>query len=399
MNAQPPRSPATPPSVDEIFARARPILAEIRASAPAREAARLLPHAEIRQLAAAGLTSVRVPRDYGGPGLTLRQAFQLVIDIAAADSNIAQGLRSHFLHVEGTRLKSDEGLRQKWFTRYLQGDIVGLARGEIGVANGVHLTRITPEGADFRINGRKFYTTGTLFSQWVNITARDPEDRAEYSVVVPTRREGVEVLDDWDGFGQRMTASGTTVLNNVLAHPDEVAHVDLSAPRSSPGIGQLVLAAAQAGIARNAYLDALDYARTKARSIKHALTASPVENPLIQRTVGELASRAFVSEQIVLATAQLVEEALQTPAATRQDAIIAATVQLAQAQIYTTENAMRSAELLFDVAGASATKRGYNFDRHWRNARTLASHNPMDAKAQTIGAHLLTGSDLPRNFF
>ncbi|EGD06397.1 acyl-CoA dehydrogenase, partial [Burkholderia sp. TJI49] len=41
--------------------------------------------------------------------------------------------------------------------------------------------------------------------------------------------------------------------------------------------------------------------------------------------------------------------------------------------------------------GASATSRAHNFDRHWRNLRTIFSHNPLLHKARVIGDYTLNG--------
>ncbi|KAF1050027.1 acyl-CoA dehydrogenase family protein [Xylophilus sp.] len=388
----------TPETPAEVFARARPLLAGIAAGAARREAERTMPYAEIRRLAEAGLMAVRVPREHGGPGFSLREAYQLVIDTAAADSNIAQALRSHFGFVEGVVASRDPAYRARWFPRILAGEIAGLARGELGAPNGVHRTRLTRDGENWRINGRKFYTTGTLFAQWVTVSVRDARDE-EYSAFIPTDREGVQVLDDWDGAGQRLTASGTAIFDNVLVHPHELSWVDLKAPRRAPGLLQLILAATQAGIVRNALADAVDYAKTRARPIKHALAQQSVDDPFIQRTVGELSSLAWVSEQTVLATADAVDRALQAEDDGRQDLVTEGTLAIARTQFFTTDAALRAGQILFDVAGASATQRQFNLDRHWRNARTLASHNPMDYKAQVLGANLLTGAEPPRNFF
>ena len=59
----------------------------------------------------------------------------------------------------------------------------------------------------------------------------------------------------------------------------------------------------------------------------------------------------------------------------------------------------RSAERLFDAGGASATSRERNLDRHWRNARTLASHNPAMYKARALGDLRINGERLPANGF
>ena len=50
---------------------------------------------------------------------------------------------------------------------------------------------------------------------------------------------------------------------------------------------------------------------------------------------------------------------------------------------------------LFDTLGASGTSRARALDRHWRNARTVASHNPRLFKARVVGAHLVNGTPPP----
>ena len=71
----------------------------------------------------------------------------------------------------------------------------------------------------------------------------------------------------------------------------------------------------------------------------------------------------------------------------------------AKAKIVADEFAIRGGSLLFDVGGASATKKITNFDRHWRNARTLSSHNPSTYKARSIGQYEISGTPLPAKGF
>jgi len=52
----------------------------------------------------------------------------------------------------------------------------------------------------------------------------------------------------------------------------------------------------------------------------------------------------------------------------------------------------RSAERLFDLGGGSTTSRELNFDRHWRNIRTVLSHNPLLHKARVVGDYLVNGT-------
>jgi alkylation response protein AidB-like acyl-CoA dehydrogenase len=98
---------------------------------------------------------------------------------------------------------------------------------------------------------------------------------------------------------------------------------------------------------------------------------------------------------VVLLAAEELERVrgLTGPAARRAGA--AAAVGVAQAGTTAIECALRAAELLFDVGGASITDRGLGFDRHWRNARTAANHNPRQWKLAVAGAWHLTGEEPP----
>lgn len=381
-------------SVRELQARAAEYLRKARVGAAERERNRELPHALMRELAALGLGTFRVPREYGGPGATVRETFEFLIGLAAADSNLAQSVRPHFGFVESLNRSSSEEERRRWYPRVLAGDLFGLAHGEVGAPNGVIRTRITRDGDVYRVNGRKFYSTGTLFADWVTVSAVDDEGRT-VSFVIPTDREGVRLLDDWDGMGQRLTASGTTELVDVVVRPDEF--VDRRPPEGrrshTTTFQQLLLAAVEAGIARNALEDAVWYARHRARPIKHSLASRSVDDPYVQHAVGEIAARAYAAEAAVLRAAEAIDRALAPDAA--PELLVQASVEVAQAQFLAVESALKSAELLFDVGGGSTTLREHNLDRHWRNARTVANHNPRAYKAGVVGAFLLTGAEPP----
>ncbi len=95
------------------------------------------------------------------------------------------------------------------------------AWSETGPAKvGVFETRIHRSGAGWGVTGRKFYTTGSLFADWIDVVGTGP-DGEETSAIVAAKGPGLEIVDDWDGFGQRLTASGSTVFDDadVLGDP------------------------------------------------------------------------------------------------------------------------------------------------------------------------------------
>ncbi|KES25902.1 MULTISPECIES: acyl-CoA dehydrogenase family protein [unclassified Pseudomonas] len=386
--------PPAPLDLAELRRRAVPRLAAIAEGAAERERLRQLPHEQVRALAADRLLCFRIPAAYGGAGASVRDTVQFVIDLAAVDSNVAQSLRPSFAFIEGLLARGDEAEQQRWFPRFLAGEVFGNAGWEIGGANGAVSARLRRDGEAFRASGSKFYSTGSLYADWVSAVALDEDDRP-VSFVVPRDREGLELLDDFDAMGQRLTASGTTRLNDLLVQPGEIRpRVVEEGQRSivTPFL-QLFLGAVEAGIARNALTDAVAFARDHARPIKHSSAQRSVDDPYVEFAVGEISARALAAEAVILRAAERLDEAWA--AGLDHDAVNLAAVEVAQAQYIAVESALKAAELLFDVGGASTTGRQHNLDRHWRNARTLANHNPRHWKAAVVGAWRLKGSEPP----
>ena len=393
------RLPAQAPAntVAALKARVSALLPAIAAGAAERERERRLPYAAIAELAAAGLYTVRIPQQYGGPGGSVSDVIELLLQVAAADSNVAQALRPGFAFVEGLLAASAEGAEQervRWFAVYLQGAVIGNAGWELGGANGAIAARLVREGDHCRANGSKFYSAGALFADYVSAVALD-EDEQPVSFILPRDRKGLELLDDFDAMGQRLTASGTTHLHDVLVRSDEIRTRTVEEGKRTivtPFL-QLFLAAVQAGIARNALNDAVAFANDHARPIKHSSASRSVDDPYVELSVGDISARAFTAEAVVLRAAEAIDRAWAgdlDPQAVDQAAIA-----VAQAQYIAAESALKAAELVFDVGGASTTGRAHNLDRHWRNARTVANHNPRHWKAAAVGAWQLKGTPPP----
>ncbi|MGO3740963.1 acyl-CoA dehydrogenase family protein [Kerstersia sp.] len=377
--------------------RAAALLPDLRAGAADRERERQLPHALVRRIAAEGLYTFRIPRAYGGSGTTVQEVIRFVMDVAAADSNVAQALRPGFLFIENLLSGGDEASRQRWFPRYLAGAVVANAGWERGGANGAISSVLVREAGHYRVSGTKYYSTGALYADWIQAAALD-ESGAEVRFIVPSDRDGVERVDDFDAMGQRLTASGTTLLRNVRVDEEDLIPSPLfrdgQARRTivTP-FAQLFLGAVEAGIARNALDDAVLFARHHARPIKHSSASRSVEDPYVVGAVGEISAQAFAAEAVVLRAAAAIDHAWE--AGLSHDAVLQASIDVAQAQYIAANAALKAAERVFDVGSASATARSHNLDRHWRNARTVANHNPRDWKAAAVGAFRLTGAEPP----
>ncbi|WP_082926629.1 acyl-CoA dehydrogenase family protein [Cupriavidus sp. D384] len=395
-----PRPPAAEPlapapDVAVLRQRAQALLPAIAQDAAQREGRRKLPFDFARQVANAGLLTFRIPKAYGGPGGSMRDAIRFVQELAAVDANLAQALRPNFGLIEGLLAGQDnEAERKRWFDRLLAGHIVGNGGVERGGKHGAIQATIVRHADHYVVNGTKYYSTGALYADWISSIAVD-EAGKETHFAVPRERAGMTLVDDFDTIGQRLTASGTTQFTNMRVEADELRASHLPRDRRNPvsPVFQLFLAATEAGIARNALNDAVWFARNKARPIKHSSAERSVDDPYVQETIGQIAAQVFAAEAATLRAADSIDAAWADNLSNAS--LTQASTDVAQAQYFAVAAALKSAELAFDVGGASTCDRQYNLDRHWRNARTVANHNPRQWKAAAVGAWLLKDEPPP----
>jgi alkylation response protein AidB-like acyl-CoA dehydrogenase len=380
---------------NDLEKRFAPVFEAIAAGAVDRERNRTLPFKEIGLLKEAGFGALRVPAEFGGLGATLRQAFDLLIGLAAADSNLPQALRAHFNVVEDLRLSKDESVKARWLKAIADGALVGAAVTELGVgAVDRYRTAISSQPAGLRLNGVKYYTTGTLYADHLIVAA--DHDGKRISLLIDVQQPGVIVRDDWDGFGQRLTASGTAEFTDVAVAQDRILGPGYGAEGRTFGTAhvQLILLATLAGIARRAAVDAAEWTKARTRTFTHAVADLPRNDPLVQQVVGKLFAAAFGARATVLAA---VDELARTLDGRHEDPrqLDASELGAAQAQAVVISLVLEATAEIFEVGGASLTSEKLAIDRHWRNARTIASHNPAIFKLRAIGAYELNREELP----
>jgi SfnB family sulfur acquisition oxidoreductase len=380
----------------DALGAARQLAREFSAKAADRDAGRLLPFEELDALSFSGLLAITVPAEYGGLDVSNTVLAEVTAILAEGDASIGQVPQNHFYILEALRNDGSEEQKKFFFGRALAGDRFGNALSERGTKTVAHYnTRITRDGLAYRINGSKFYSTGVIFADWITVFAVDEEDRLTMSFV-PRGTDGIEIVDDWDGFGQRTTGSGTTILNNVRVTADAVVHHHrgFERPTTIGSVGQIIHAAVDLGIARAAFAETIDFVRTKSRPWMDSGVERACDDPLTIAKLGQIAIRLDAATATIERAGRKVDIAQIEPT---EEHVVAATLAVAAAKVLTTEIALEASSTLFELAGTSSVKTGLNLDRHWRNARTHTLHDPVRWKYHVVGNYHLNGVTPPKN--
>jgi SfnB family sulfur acquisition oxidoreductase len=353
------------------------------------DAAGKIPLDIISRFSETGLWALLVPAEFGGPASSLTIVSEVVARISEEEPSLGQLLNSNLHACQYIETAGTDEQKRFFFSKILQGARLGNASSEAGAAHAHDFqTRVIARGDQVVLNGKKAYATGAIYADYISVIAKDEAGQV-VTVLVEQGAEGLEFIEDWDGFGQRLTASHSVVLKNVHAPSFNVFNTS-TAKHAGPlgAITQLIHAAIDLGIARAAWRDTLTYLRERARPWRGSGADRVGQDPLVLTKVGDLSLKLDTASTMLERSGRLVDRAKAEPTT---DSIAAASVAVSQAKILTTEIALQASNELFQLCGAGSTRSKFGFDRHWRNARTHTTHDPVHWRYHMIGNYALNG--------
>ena len=388
-------------SATEALTAAAAYAASIADGVISRDQAGGVPYAELAGLDASGLLGITVPATHGGPDLSPVVLAEVIATIAATDPAIAQIPQAHYLFVDVLAVHGNAQQQERLFADVLAGARLGNGLAERGGQHAQDLkTRLRSGPGGPRLDGRKYYCTGAISARWIGVSALDDDGRLVLSFV-ERNAPGLQLDDDWNVMGQRATVSGSATFDQVPVDPGLVLPYAsaFEVPQQLGARSQLVHAAIQVGIARGALRDAGEYVRTKARPFFEAARAgwadTAAADPHTIHRFGRLATRVRAAETMLTAAAATLAEVTRFPRNAGEAA--RGSIAVAQAKAFASDVAVEVASDLFALAGASAADERHDLSRHWRNARTHASHDPVDWKYHHVGNFLLNGTPPPNH--
>lgn len=366
-----------------------------RLQAAKRDQQRKLPWAQIEQFTRSGLGSISIPREYGGPQVSFVTLADVFAIISAADPALGQIPQNHFGILHLLQGAATERQKKQLFQSVLDGWRIGNGGPERGTRNTLELkARITAKGDGYVISGQKFYSTGALFAHWVAVKALN-DDGKQVMAFVRRGTEGLRIVDDWSGFGQRTTASGTVLLDQVPVDAELVVENWRigESPNIQGAVSQLIQAAIDAGIARGALDDTIAFVRERSRPWIDAKVERASDDLYVIADIGKLKIELHAAEALLRKAGQVLDQVSAAPITAQSAA--RASIAVAEAKVLTTEVSLLVSEKLFELAGSRATLAEFNLDRHWRNARVHTLHDPVRWKYHAVGNYYLNAENPP----
>ncbi len=217
-----------------------------------------------------GLFSVNIPEEYGGPGMSLLEEVILTEELAWGCSGIETALMLNSLAALPIKIAGNEEQKKKYLTRMAEGTMAAYCVTEPGAGSDVAGIKLSAErkGDRYVLNGTKIWiTNGPVADIFVVFARTNKEDRyGGLSAFIVEREWGVTTGQHLPKMGQR------------AAWASEVFFEDVEVPvenRLGPeGAGFLIamkvfdssrpaVSAAAVGVARRAFEEAKEYAKTR----------------------------------------------------------------------------------------------------------------------------------------
>lgn len=373
----------------EIFETTGRLTELLAATAVERDRRGGTPKIERDLLRDSGLLGLSTPRELGGLEAPWSVTLRVVRQLARVDGSVAHVFGFHHLLLTTVRLFGSpaqfrswaaESVRERWFW--------GNALNPLDKR-----TTLTWKDNGGIVRGDKSFCSGAIDSDRLVVSALEARTQKLLIGVVPTKRQGITLFDDWDNMGQRQTDSGSARFEDVQIERDELL-IDpgpLSTPYSTlrPLLAQLVLCNVYLGIAEGALQSAREYTRNQTRAWITSGLEHATDDPYILRNYGELFTELASASALTDAAAQSFGEVFARGEALSEEERGQAAVAVALAKVQTTRAGLDTASRMFELMGARATQGAARLDRYWRNLRTHTLHDPVDYKLRDLGAYAL----------
>lgn len=367
---------------------------QFKANSIERDAKRILPFNEIEAFSRSGLWAITVPKRFGGADVSSLTVAKIIALFSGVDGSIGQIPQNHFYALEVLRNTGTEQQKQRLYGEVLAGARFGNALAEFKTKNAsIKHTQLIPFEQGYVIQGEKFYCTGSLFAHRIPTLVTDAQGR-EFLAFVQRHSHGLTLIDNWTGFGQKTTGSGSVKFQNVYVAAKDVIPFDtaFTQPTLVGPFAQIMHASIEVGIARTAFEETLKRVH-QARPWIDSKVEHADQDPLTIYEIGRIATDVYASEALLKQAARSIDAARID---TTVETVAKASLDVAKVRAHSTETALKASSKLIELSGSRGSQAQDSLDRFWRNARVHTLHDPARWKYYFIGHYALNGTLPPR---
>jgi alkylation response protein AidB-like acyl-CoA dehydrogenase len=293
---------------DELLARLQAYLErEVDAEAIDRE--QEIPAPVIRGLADLGLFGMKIPKEYGGLGLSQVNYNRAIALVASHCGSTAVWLSAHQSIGVPQPLKmfGTPEQKQEWLPKFARGAVSAFALTELDAGSDPAKMTTTAEpvdgGESYLINGTKLWCTNGLVADYIVVMARTPDVEVRGKLrkqitafVVDTKSPGFSVEHRCRFLGIRAIQNGVIKFEDVKVPAKNIIlglGKGLKLALMTLNTGRLTLPAASGGSAKRCI------AITRAWAAKRVQWGSPIaEHDAIAQKIAEMSAATFAMESV-----------------------------------------------------------------------------------------------------
>ena len=333
-----------------------------------------LPAADVQALKESGYLAMNIPREYGGPDLSLRTCVEAQLELAKGSSSTALVAAMQIQVMGGAR--SNRPWPEALYERLCRAAVAGemlcnslASEPEIGSPSRGRFfaTTAVQNGDHYTINGRKTWSTGGahLTHMIVGVSLEDKPT----NMLIEGKCKGVEWVETWsDALSLRAADNHDVYFRDVEVPLDNLAMRSDDAPQPYQPWGPMLFATVYLGTGLAARDAVIRYALER---VPKALGKSISHLPNIQRQIGEVYMALMAARALMV---EVADDKKPTPA------------RVAAAKQYAVETANSVTDQCIRIAGAAGISRALPLERHLRDARAGHMHPPnSDAAYEAIG--------------
>ena len=324
--------------------------------------AQTFPREAVRKLGELGMLGVLVPEEYGGAGLSYIDYIHVIEELSRVDGSVGISIAAHnSLCTNHLWTFGSEAQRRKWVTPLAQGKLLGawgLTESEAGSDSAGTKTTAVLDGKSWILNGSKnFITLGSVgdVAVLMAVTDKSSGKHGISAFVVDLHQKGIHAGKKENKLGLRASDTATLVMEdcripkeNLLGEP---GHGFVQAMKVLDG-GRISIAALGLGMAQGAFECALRYSRQR-KQFGKAIS----EFQSIQNYLADMATEIDAARLLTYRAGWLKDKGSPT------------TKESSMAKLYTSEVAVRVANLAVQIHGGYGFTKDFPAEKFYRDVK------------------------------